>query len=104
MTMLKGGNVVGMVLPDGTRMMNEDGSPLTWLVEDEKGDVHELHLTVGRMGTYSMFALPPFRVDHQMAEIDARTGAEAEGRQQLADGIPVAARSGRRKRPTSAQV
>lgn len=101
MTLLKGGNVVGMVLPDGTRMMNEDGAPLTWLVEDDQGDVHELHLTVGRMGTYAMFALPPFKI---MDQLDARTGDEASNRQSLEAGVPVAARTGRNKRSSTATV
>lgn len=101
MTQLKGGNVVGIVLPDGTKMMNEDGAPITWLVEDDQGDVHELYLSVGRMGTYTMLTLPPFKVDEQL---DARTSTAATGRQALSDGVPVAARTGRNKRSPKVSV
>lgn len=101
MTMLKGGNCVGLVLPDGTKLMNEDGAPLVFLIEDDRGDVHELYLTVGRMGTYTMLAEPPFHLDDQL---DARTGDAASSRQRLEDGVPVAARSGRSKRTKTSQV
>lgn len=91
MTMLKGATVVGLVLPNGERLMNENGSPLVFLLEDEQGNIHELYMNVGRMGTYPMFALPPFHVDEQ-AEALAQTSSQASGRQQLADGVPVAAK------------
>lgn len=96
MTQLKGANCIGIVLPDGTRMMNEDGSPLVFLWEDENGDVHELYWSIGRMGTYGLLTLPPFRADQQAEALDARTSTEASGRQTLNDGVPVATTPGGR--------
>jgi hypothetical protein len=64
-THLKGGHVIGVrATVDGEQreIKNEDGKPLTFLVEDNNGDIHELYMTVGRMGTYPMFSAPPFAV------------------------------------------
>jgi hypothetical protein len=64
-TSLKAGNVVairGELNGEPIIIKNEDGSPLTFILEDQNGEDHELYVTVGRMGTYAMFVLPPFRV------------------------------------------
>ena len=65
MTHLKGGHVVGVrayVDGEAREIKNTDGRPLTFMVEDNNGDIHELYMTVGRMGTYPMFSAPPFQV------------------------------------------
>ena len=65
MTHLKGGHVVALrAVVDGEvrEIRNTDGKPLTFIVEDNNGQEHELFMTVGRMGTYPMFAAPPFQV------------------------------------------
>lgn len=65
MTHLKGGHVVAVrAYVDGEpqEIKNADGRPLTFIVEDQNGDRHELYMSVGRMGTYPMFVAPPFAV------------------------------------------
>ena len=103
MTQLKAGNVVGIRTNDGTLIENHDRSPLTWIVEDSNGEIHELQLSIGRMGTYAMFVLPAFKLGQEgdwgegsysgpgrpqsEAEIAARVAA-AEARS--GESIPVA--------------
>ena len=63
MTHLKGGHVIAIrAKVDGEvkELRNDDGRPLTFIIEDNNGEIHELQLTVGRMGTYGQFTLPPF--------------------------------------------
>lgn len=65
MTHLKGGHVVALrAVVDGEvrELRNEDGKPITFIVEDNAGQFHELYMSVGRMGTYPMFVAPPFAV------------------------------------------
>lgn len=65
MTHLKGGHVMAIRAKiDGEvkELRNDDGKPLTFIIEDQNGETHELFLTVGRMGTYGQFTLPPFAV------------------------------------------
>jgi hypothetical protein len=61
MSQLKGGNVIGIRVGD-QEFRNEDGAPITFLVENQDGEILELYLTVGRMGTYPMLTRPPLRL------------------------------------------
>lgn len=110
---LKGGNLVGLVARDEQgnetfRLEMGDGGPLVFLVEDENGRIHELFLSVGRMGTFTQFTLPPFKVEDQFQTDDgavAQSGLGASERQALQDGVPVATRPKRSGRTrNTAQV
>lgn len=89
---LRGGNLVGIRLGDGTTIENPDGAPLTFLVEDERGEHHELYMTVGKMGTYAMFAQPPYRIvaSEEEAVTRKQTAEEIEARESGTQAIPVA--------------
>lgn len=86
MTHLKGGHVVAVrayVGGEPKEIKNEDGRPLTFIVEDQNGDRHELYMSVGRMGTYPMFVAPPFAVTGEGDFGDERPQAQS-GRTRVA--------------------
>ena len=82
---LKGGNIIGIRMADGEMIRNEDGSPLTFLVEDPNGEIHELFMSIGRMGTFVLLTLPPFEIEQEAAP-----GETGEGTVDPTQGIPVA--------------
>lgn len=83
MTHLKGGHVVAVrAYVDGEpkEIKNEDGRPLTFIVEDQNGVKHELYMSVGRMGTYPMFVAPPYTVTGEGDYGDERQQGQARTR------------------------
>lgn len=78
MTHLKGGHVIAVrayVDGEAREIRNEDGRPLTFIVEDGNGEFHELYMSVGRMGTYPMFVAPPFQATAEGDFGERREGA-----------------------------
>jgi hypothetical protein len=87
-THLKGGHVMAIrakIDGETKEIRNEDGRPLTFIIEDALGEVHELFLTVGRMGTYGQFTLPPFQISKE-----GDFGDRAEAQQQQKTRVQVA--------------
>jgi hypothetical protein len=85
-TYLKGGHVVALrAVVDGEvrELRNEDGKPITFIVEDNTGTMHELYMTVGRMGTYPMFSAPAFQATSE-GDFGERRGEQQGPRTKVA--------------------